>query len=375
MNIRNFIFFVLLSGILAPSAAQARWWGAGSKAVQSARVPLQAAVRRGVTRTLPRAGSNFSVSAAAVERYVLKPVSLTPLAKLKFNFDEAPYAWILETRGMYESTMQKFLSFKKELDVLLYYQARPSERRTLHPEEIAFWRRKMDELDGDLAALCWRVNGDDPALSAAMEYMTYAKWSLYPHAKDIYFTKPLPARTDRVFAAEEFFLHDPFPQPVKRWELASSRARRAAALLPSGLKVAVVNDMVFFREHLKELVRKGELFPGGELSAFSNAEELLDAARGGREFDVIFTDIIIGGAGGGGYYLASELRGRGYDGVIIALSSYREDVSLGREMFDRGLDGMITMDGELLYKRSWPANMMQKLANYYYYKRTGNWPR
>ncbi len=316
----------------------------------------------------------FSVSAAAVERYVFKPVKLTPPAKLAFNFeDDAPFSYVLETRAMYEDVMGKFLAFKKEMDVLLYYQSRPAERRALHPEEIARWRTEIDAVDHELASLCWRVSADDPALLAALEYMTYVKWMIYPHAKDIYFTKPLPFRADRVFDKDEFFLQDPSPR-AKHWEFASTRAKRISKMLPAGLRVAVVNDFYFFREQLAALHNKGVLFPDGELFIFESAEALLSAMRGQeRPFDVILTDIVVAGAGGGGYYLASELRHQGYDGTILAMSSYEATEDLGQKMFERGMDGMISLAGASAYKRGWPADVMQKLLNHFYYRDLHGW--
>lgn len=346
---------------------------AGERVSKQARSVVKETVQYARLSKVPSMRS-FSLPAAAVERHIFRPVKLTPFRKLQFNFDEAPYSWMLEKGREYETVMTEFKDFKKEMDILLYYQSKGSERRVLHQEEIAYWRTRIDEMDSRLMDLCWNVNADDPAISQALEYMTYAKWSVYPHAKDIYFAKPLPARTDRTFAEDEFFLRDPAPLPSKRWEFASSRARRVAKELPSGLRVAVVNDIVYFRDHLETLNRKGLLFPDGNLSVFVNAEELLTAVReSGQTFDVVFTDIIIAGNGGGGYYLASELRGQGYDGVIIALASYEEDVELGRQMFERGFDGMITMSGGVLYKRDWPANMMQKMVNYFYYRNLNGW--
>lgn len=323
---------------------------------------------------LPSASGAFSVRSAAVERYVFKSVKLTPPAKLVYNFDETevPYSWILETRNIYDAAMQKFLAFKKEMDVLLYYQSHPSEQRTLHSEEIARWRQEMDDVGGALSEVCWRVNAEDPALSAALEYMTYAKWSIFPHAKDLYFTKPLPMRTDRVFDAAEFFLRDPVPQET-HWEFASSRAKRIAQKLPAGLRVAVVNDFVFFRKRVAELHRKGVLFPDRELVTFETAEDLLSYMQNNQRFDVILTDIVVGGTGGGGYYLTSELRQRGYDGTIIALSSYEESAEIGQTMFEHGLDGMISLAGNSAFKRSWPAEVMQRVLNHFYYRDLHNW--
>lgn len=346
---------------------------AGERVSKQARSVVKETVQYARLSKVPSMRS-FSLPAAAVERHIFRPVKLTPFRELQFNFDEAPYSWMLEKGREYETVMTEFKDFKKEMDIFLYYQSKSSERRVLHQEEIAYWRTRIDEMDSRLMDLCWNVNADDPAISQALEYMTYAKWSVYPHAKDIYFAKPLPARTDRTFAEDEFFLRDPAPLPSKRWEFASSRARRVAKELPAGLRVAVVNDIVYFRDHLETLNRKGLLFPDGNLSVFSNAEELLSSVReSGQKFDVVFTDIIIAGNGGGGYYLASELRGQGYDGVIIALASYEEDVELGRQMFERGFDGMITMSGGVLYKRDWPANMMQKMVNYFYYRNLNGW--
>ncbi len=241
-------------------------------------------------------------------------------------------------------------------------------------ERMTLTESRIDDMAAELDGLRFRVDADDPLLSFAREYLTYVRWTVYPQAKDIYFITPLPARTDRTFTPEEFFLQDPHPVST-RWELATARARRLSARLPAGLRVAVVNDFSFFRKRVTELHRQERLFADGTLRTYASADELLDAVlTRGERYDVIFTDIIIA-SGGGGYYLASELRQSGYNGVIIALSSYAPEEELGRKMFDRGLDGMISLEGGAEYKRGWPADLMQKLLNHYYYRDLHGWIR
>lgn len=374
MKIFKCCILLLLVGGLGPHRAEARWFRAGAKAVSVERIPLNAAVTRQFSKRLPTRINTFSVPTAAVERYVFKTVVPTRPQHLMFRWDEAPYAWLTETAEEYNRVAQRFKAFKKEADTFLYYQANSSEKRTLHPKEISYWSTQIDDMARELDLICRRVDADDPFLSFAEEYLTYARWAVYPHAKDIYFVTPLPPREDRVFVQEEFFLHSPV-ETSHRWELASSRAKRVSAQLPANLRVAVVNDFRFFRQQVDELHRKGWLFGDGTLKTYAEADELLeDMLKKGKEYDVIFTDIIISG-GSGGYYLASELRQRGYNGVIIALSSYALGEELGRKMFDRGLDGMIHQEGGAEYKRGWPADLMQKLLNHYYYRDLHGWIR
>lgn len=359
---------------MGPHRAEARWFRTGAKAVSVNRISLNAAVTRQFPRILPSRINTFSVPGAAVERYIFKTVVPTLPQHLMFRWDEAPYAWLNETTEEYNRVAQHFKAFKKEADSFLYYQANSSEKRTLHPKEISYWSAQIDDMARELDLICRRVDADDPFLSFADEYLTYARWAVYPHAKDIYFVTPLPPREDRIFVQDEFFLHSPV-ETSHRWELASSRAKRVSAQLPAGLRVAVVNDFYFFRQRVNELHRKGWLFADGTLETYAGADDLLEnMLKKGKQFDVIFTDIIISG-GGGGYYLASELRQRGYNGVIISLSSYPESETLGQEMFERGIDGMIPLKGGDEYKRGWPADVMQKLLNHYQYRDLHGWTR
>lgn len=356
----------------APCLAQ-KWPAGGKKAVQAARASVKTMVSRKVSGLVPRA-TNFSVPAAALERYVFKTVAPTPAGRLVLRYDDAPYSWILESASEYAWVARRFKAFKKEADAFLYYQTNLSESRLLHAEEISYWRKRIDAMAADLDAVRLRVDSDDPLLSFAQEYLTYARWVIFPHAKDIYFITPLAPRTDRTFSMQEFFLQNPAAESF-RWELPFSRVRRVSAQLPPGLRVAVVNDFRLFRERVGELHRQGRLFPDGSLETYSKADDLLeDMIKGGKKYDVIFTDIIIFG-GGGGYYLASELRRQGYGGVIISLSSYPQSEELGRKMFERGIDGMIRLEGGAEYKRGWPADVMQKLLNHYYYRDVGGWSR
>ncbi len=373
------VLFVL-AGCCVPQAAQAGWFTGGGNAVKAVRtikpprLPLNAAVGRQVSRAFPRTVNAFSVSSAAVERYIFSTVSPTAPGKLPFvwNDEDTPYSWLQETKEQYNRFAEEFKAFKKEADAVLYYQSKASESRTLHTEELSRWRAKIDETAQSLSKIRHRVDGDDPFLTFADEYLTYARWSLYPHAQDIYFVKPVAPRLDRTFSADEFFLRLPDDES-RFWESSSARSKRISAQLPSGLRVAVVNDLPFTREQVKNLHRQELLFPDGVVHVFSSADEVLrQMSERSQTYDVIFTDIIISG-GGGGYYLASELRQNGYNGVIIALSSYEESEELGLKMFERGLDGMIRLAGGAEYKRGWSADLMQKLLNYYRYRDLNGW--
>lgn len=338
---------------------------------------MERTVRRAAALRLPaaRASVKFSVPSLAVERYVFHPIALTPRAKVPVIADGEPSGgWLRETLDGYTRVLTDFQNFKREMDVLLYYQSIPSERRELHPEETARIQREINGLSLRLNDLRLRVNSDDPAFAFALEYVDYVRWMLYPHARDLFFAPPLAPRTDRVFQLEEFFLRDPFPLE-SRWEREITRARRLADKLPAGLRVAVVNDWSGFRLRVAELHRKGLFFPSGQTKVFASAEELLAAVKKtGKQFDVIFTDMVVF-SGGGGYFLASELRHQGYGGTIIALSSYEESEELGRRMLDYGIDGMVRLSGGDEYARGWSARMMQSVLNYFYYRDLHGWDR
>ena len=309
-----------------------------------------------------------------LEKYIFKQVRPTPIGYLPVLFLEPSQMPIEDISLLYKRVMQYFQAFKKEMDVFLYYQSKPSERREFSSAEQAMWSEKIGLMNAQLLQLKNLISQHDPAYQAAREYMVFAAETVNPMLRGILEQRTF-ARTDRQYTSTEFFLHT--PQALKEtawteWLPLSVRTNQVARRLPEGLRMAVLNDepsvlAAMQREH------QNRFCPTWELATYSEADDLLQAVRRGAEFDVILTDLIV--PGGGGYYLVSALREKGFNGAIFGLSAYPEESRMGWNMFQRGFDGMIPAPIGFEQDRNWPRLVMKKLQNYFYYRDLNGWSR
>lgn len=340
---------------------------AGQGLLQSARV-VQG-------RILLNAARPASGAVTPLEKYVLKSVPPTNLQKLPLLLYKPSPKQQSESMFLYLRVMDSFKDFKKEMDAVLYYQAKPNERRVLPSSERATLMQKIGDMNRQLAKLSYVVSPDDPALKAAREYMVYAAETVSPVLRGILDGKKL-TRTDRTFKQEEFFLHTPKENEdsaLSGWLPHSVRARQVARTLPPGLTMAVLNDRESVLKRMQEL-NATTFCPEWKIYTYTDTEDLLGQInRHNVKFDIILTDIIV--PGGGGYYLTAALRAQGFDGVILAATAYQEEEELGRGMFNRGFDGMFSLPKGFEDGKEWPRELMKGFQNYFYYRDLNGWKR
>ena len=316
----------------------------------------------------------LSANMAAIERHIFASVPVREHA-IGLLQEPTPEQMALAQR-LYREVMGKFRAFKQESDPFLYYQSKPSERRTLTPTERGQWAEKISHMHSQLMRLKPFVSPDDPAYKAAREYVTFAAGVVSPFLRGTLLADKVE-RTDRTYDFEEFFLYTPKANKDALWKgvLPSSvRIKQTAGKLPQGLKMAVLNDRSSVVRRMKAMHEANRFFPGWKISYYRDTEEMLNAASvSPKSFDVILTDIIV--PGGGGSYLTAMLRERGFEGVIIALAAFQEDASFGRKLFDIGFDGMIPQGMGFEFSDHWQLMIMKRLQNYFYYRDLHGWER
>lgn len=252
-----------------------------------------------------------------------------------------------ETRQYYE-LMTRFSSLKTMWDARLFYLE-------LYPRSNPIGTlEKQDLLDSSLRLIVLMgmkldyMFASDVPLRRAHDYLVERVEKLEPAYYGVFRRDKLARRTDRAFSEEEFFLRNPADGNLRdvRWEdyQPSSADARAAALaiakeLPQNLRIALVNDHEGMINSFRYWANLGYFGEGAELTAFSSVEALL---AGPQAFDVIVTDVLV--PGGGGRYLAQQLRTAGSVTPIIALSEYREEDARAEELFNFGIDGYIFAD-------------------------------
>lgn len=315
-----------------------------------------------------------SPNMAAIERHIFS--SIPTDGGMISLLQEPTSRQMVHALRLYNDVMSKFQAFKKETDPFLYYQSKPSERRTLTPVERGQWAEKISRMHAQLMRLKPVASPADPGYKAAREYVAFAADVLSPFLRGTLLANKW-ARRDREYDFEEFFLHTPKAKKEPAWKDVlpeNWRTKLAAGKLPKGLKMAVLNDNPNVLSRMEEFHRAGLFFPQWQISYYQDTEDILrDASASPKSFDVILTDIIV--PGGGGSYLTGMLRERGFAGAIIALSAFEENAHMGRKMFDIGFDGMIPQEIGFEKGRHWPLQIMQKLENYFYYRNLHKWDR
>ena len=274
----------------------------------------------------------------------------------------------------YADLAEKTRAFKAEIDGLLYYQSRPSERRELSVQEKQYWLEKISALSRELNILSLSVEETDPVFMRIKKYLRYALSVVAPEMEGAFLDLfPTDSRTDRVLKVEEFYLHDPTANRFELWRNFFKK-ENPTQLVPKGLKIAVLNDRQSFLWAIEESYQEKLLFKGHYVKTYAHAANLLDDMRVGREtFDVILSDLHV--PGGGGYHVVQTLRARGYKGVIIAASAYPELTYMAQALYKRGFDGMFAIPEIFELNPHWYDRLNQGLRNYFYYRHTNGWMR
>ncbi len=356
---------LMAQGIIKPLGDVAK------NALQAGRV-LQGKIMLNVRPTTPP---------VLLERYIFTPLNYD-FSRISLKFPE-PTAQQLELfKTRYNEIMTPFLSKKRELDPILYYQANTNERHVLSSMERSHWVEQileMDRLLNDLSTLVW---SGEKVLLKSREYVHFAMKTVSPESMGLLALKP-SLRLDRVLDESEFFMYNPPEELVPAsaqakegffsWG-ASLFRRRPQPPLPSGIKMAVLNDRETVLDAMQKAHQKGNFCADWELSFYTDAQQLVDdITLGGKKVDLVLTDLVV--PGGGGYFVTYSLRQAGMPVTIVAGSAFEEDIKMARSLFDYGFDGMIPLKFGFEFGSGWETNIMRKLSNYFYYKNKNGWIR
>ncbi len=300
-----------------------------------------------------------SSSFIQMRHHVQTPVRFS--SNLPLNLSNPTFALERAALEEYTDIMSQFRKFKKEMDPLLYYQARSSSYRKLEPAEKRQWLDRLAEMKLKLDILTITVSPEEKNLAAARQYIAYATETVEPLLEGINLQRFSFERTDRVLKKDEFFLRSPSQvdgviQP------------------PQGLEVIIVNDDSSVLSALQAAHDKGELFAGNHLYTYRSVKKLLQhIEQDGLKPDFILTDMML--PGGSGYYLTTSLRLQERNIPVIALSGYPEDESIAQEMFSHGLDGLVSLPVDFSGTKDWIKRLDKALTNYVYYRQINGWSR
>ena len=334
-------------------------------------------VRKVQGKVLPSAPvPNIPQNALLAERLMAQTVPPTDPFRLPLLLVDPSYEQRLSAVKQYNATLENFKRFKSDINPVLYYQSKPSERRVLPTLEKAQLVDKILAMHRQLRALNILVAPQDRPLAQANAYVRYAMETVEPNFVNLLDSGLREKRTDRKFNQDEFIMESPKEgklAALKNYLPYSLRLRQAAGKLPAGIKMAVLNDRASALAAIQEK-HSTVLCPKWEITTYQDTEVLLHDVQYGRgQYDIIITDLIV--PGGGGYYLTSKLRQEGFKGAIIAATAFQPDEKLSIGLFNRGFDGMISLPENFELQKEWPLDVMTRLNNYFYYRNLHGWKR
>ncbi len=281
--------------------------------------------------------------------------SITPQAQPQFRQTRLSPVKLQQLTQQYRQTLQEAETLRKAAFPFLYYQSHPAMSRPLSRQEKKDWLNKILPLHHRLTTL-YQATEKDPALSAALDYTTYFACLIDPSL-----THTLPAKDSvpamsSIPVTDNFFLYpqedSPLPEPVTDLE---------------NKLIVIVNDSDSLLDFFEKYYQYGVLFPAAKLyTEASVAEFLLWFQSSDLKPDIVFTDIQLGDSTG--YHLAGELRRMGFEGGIIALTSYTETEKMARTLTHGGFDGMVSIAPQYLGKIPVVQRITQAAQVYYQQK-------
>ena len=296
--------------------------------------------------------------ARQMRQYRFKPFTPTSSKILQHNlrhFSQARQEKILKH---YRSTLRETNSLAKDLNTKIFYQG-TTESRLLSPFEIANDQRDILSALKEVRAAQVFFETPDETLARAETYLTRLSRFYQSCATGI--LEPLESeilssleKATQTFEPNRFFLRSP----------VSVEKESASLSLPRTLRVAIITDYGI-REDFERMA-KNENLSHWEFDGYANPEEFLNAPNH-LAYDLVLTDVLI--SHGGGMYLARQLRHEGFEGGIIAATSFPEKAEIGIRLKASGMDGMIMLsDVDPYFILERPFTFAQKLRNYFYYK-------
>lgn len=304
--------------------------------------------------------------ALEMRKYSLEPkrLSLTPSERYKFYLDclsKYPGEMRPNISKQYIKALSATARLAKTLDTEVFYQG-TFENRHLNPWEIHDRLRLINSaLQQVKAAKIYFDARGDAKLGEAEAYLLRNR-RFYQMLGTGEFGSleemPLSAleKARKEYDGNRFYLRTPtIPE------------NSDALLLPKRARVAIIREeedgtaeiiSAFHR------VREEEQFSQWQFDAYRDMSEFL-STPGCLTYDLVITDIMMGG--GGGLYLARQLRYYKFNGGIVALTGFPQKEETGIAMKAEGIDGAL-YTGHIKYEKNLSSFFAEKLRNYFYYK-------
>ena len=273
----------------------------------------------------------------------------------------------------YQAAMHALEDLSSYVNTTIYYMGTPETSGEVNPLQIIQMTKEIAQVRAlvEQARVSW---GDDPTLQRAVTYLNnltqfYRILGTGVHEK-IGVQPEMIARTDgHVYNEREFGLtSENLETKIPSWRFMDPTTwftNEARGVLPHNLRVAVLQDDQDVIRGINRMQKKAGL-GDWQIDFYDDPEEFLNQASYAH-YDMILTDILI--KNGGGRYLARQLRNRGYDGSILALSGFEPEYYSGKCFFNDGIDGMISIS----WTNDIAGSVWNRLMNYFLLKEKYGW--
>lgn len=149
---------------------------------------------------------------------------------------------------------------------------------------------------------------------------------------------------------------------------------RAALLeqIPSGLRIALINDDTLPRINFESWGKKGYLGRGAKIEVFPDGNGFMEQIRNGVTYDLVITDLLVPY---GGIAMMPQLRAKDSKTIVIASSKFDRGEEDEEKLFNLGFDGYLWYNTNLNEGAYGYIEYLRALKNYFYYKQKYNWQR
>lgn len=307
----------------------------------------------------------------------------------------------------YADVIKEIARTQKMVNHRIVYSSLAGEGVRPVPQQIQVINEALFNLIGKIHNLQAKLP-DEPYLAAQLEIWKQTFAAFNPHFGGLpafHSGKGSPRTDNRILEKNEFYLFNPdgtdYLLPLSKsekdasmnfWMLqmsqfsidieddapeitlqfAQEEREKLLNQLPSGLRIAFLNDDWTPRANFQSWAAKGYLGKGAELDVFYDGDDLLDKLYNGKKYDLIITDLMVPN---GGSEMMPQLRKLDKKVTVIACSKSRRGEESEEDLFKYGFDGYLWYSPRLNDKQYGYLEYLRGMANYYYYKNLHGWNR
>lgn len=284
------------------------------------------------------------------------------------------------------------------------YASLPGEGRKPIPQEIEIINRDVSNILYQIKLLRTSLP-EDPYLEIQQEYWEAVFGEFNPLIKGfVVKTGQLPRPDSRKLDSKEFNLYNPdgtdylLPRsetlirdpdeieeldsyayvrmrqnnPPITQEAAAQEREKLLDKLPSGLRIAFINDDTLPRINFEGWAKKGYLGRNATLKAFKDGASFLAELKKGVQYDLVITDLLVPS---GGLSMMPQLRSMDKYITVIASSKYDRGEEDETMLFQAGIDGYLWYNTNLNEGAYGYIEYLRAMSNYYHYKKVHKWAR